>query len=113
MCLKQNHENRTVGLNFRLQNKSAGPSNPEIQTIPDLCNSYIPDGLALSPNRVAWSSIYAQTRSQAKIQTATHWNVIGLQSAACVIAQQYSFATFVPPSFHSAFIPARKNLKCI
>jgi hypothetical protein len=52
MCLKENHENRTVGLNFRIQSKSTDPSNPEIQTIPDLCDSYIPDGLALNPNRV-------------------------------------------------------------
>lgn len=101
MCLKGNHENRTVGLIFRIQSKSADPSNPEIQTIPDLFNSYIPDGLALSPNRVVRSSIYAQTGNQAEIQTPTHWNVIGWQPAACVIAQQYSFATFLPLSFHS------------
>jgi hypothetical protein len=79
MCLTENHENRTVGLIFRIQSKSADPSNPEIQTIPDVDNSYIPDGLALSPDRVVWSSIYeyAQTGSQAEIQTPTHWNVIG------------------------------------
>jgi len=79
MCLKENHENRTVGLNFRIQGKSADPSNPEIQTIPDLLNSYTPDGLALSPNRVVRLSIrvYAQTGSQAEILTPKHWNVIG------------------------------------
>jgi hypothetical protein len=39
-----------------------------------------------------------------EIQTPTHWNLIGSSMtapAACVIAQQYSSATFILLVFHS------------
>ena len=58
--------------------RSASTSEYKARALIHRIQKYRPsDGLALSPDRILWSSIYAQIGSQAEIQTPTHWNLIG------------------------------------
>jgi hypothetical protein len=85
-----------------------------IQALPDLCNSYVLEGLGQVEFCASQKWVYIRSTtmylhgSPAEIQTPAHWNLISCSTTAPPPVVSPS-SILRPPSSHCAFIPARKN----